>query len=300
MSLRPGPEIFESQLQRMIRVLKTGVEYHPANISAAGTRANRPVRAASEFAVVQQKAMGYIPLELSRSAEASLLAAISASRPLVLRSGLAAVDAAGLVDEWELVTFLGWPSTAAVVVGSITMIGCVCLTNIPLGTFVKFVCWLLFVLSLLIFWLWCLYLWATFFVIGSIEMAVAVFLGISFFLDASDHNIAWLMLSTQIKTIWSGAQIMSVFPSEPSMSLISYLPGSLQRYCSMLVQLVVNVNNVFTLAYVHRNFESGLAELVITTTTPIVLALGIWIAFVVRKHVLAHAGAKKTPKLASF
>ena len=102
MSLRPGPEIFESQLQRMIRVLKTGVEYHPANISAAGTRANRPMRAASDFAVVQQKAMGHAPFELSRSAEASLLAAISASRPLVLRSGLAAVDAAALVDEWEL------------------------------------------------------------------------------------------------------------------------------------------------------------------------------------------------------
>ena len=67
MSLRPGPEIFESQLQRMLRVLKTGVEYHPANISAAGTRANRPVRAASEFAVVQQKAMGYMPPSSSRA-----------------------------------------------------------------------------------------------------------------------------------------------------------------------------------------------------------------------------------------
>ena len=85
MSLRPGPEIFESQLQRMIRVLKTGVEYHPAIISAAGTRANRPMRAASDFAFVQQKAMGYTPLELSRSAEASLLTAIWTSRPLVLR-----------------------------------------------------------------------------------------------------------------------------------------------------------------------------------------------------------------------
>ena len=102
MSLRPGPEIFESQLQRMIRVLKTGVEYHPANISAAGTRANRPMRAASDFAFVQQKAMGYRPFGLSRSAEASLLAAISASQPLVLRSGLTAVDAAALVDEWVL------------------------------------------------------------------------------------------------------------------------------------------------------------------------------------------------------
>ena len=46
--------------------------------------------------------MGHAPFELSRSAEASLLAAISASRPLVLRSGLTAVDAAALVDEWEL------------------------------------------------------------------------------------------------------------------------------------------------------------------------------------------------------
>ena len=43
MSVRPGPEIFESQLQRMLHVLKTGMEYHPANISAAGTRANRPL-----------------------------------------------------------------------------------------------------------------------------------------------------------------------------------------------------------------------------------------------------------------
>ena len=102
MSLRPGPEIFESQLQRMLRVLKTGMEYHPANISAAGTRANRPMRAASDFAVVQQKAMGHAPFELSRSAEASLLTAISTARPLVLKSGLAAVDAAALVDEWEL------------------------------------------------------------------------------------------------------------------------------------------------------------------------------------------------------
>ena len=28
MSVRPGPEIFESQLQRMLHVLKTGMEYY--------------------------------------------------------------------------------------------------------------------------------------------------------------------------------------------------------------------------------------------------------------------------------
>ena len=46
--------------------------------------------------------MGHTPFELSRSAEASLLAAMSTSQPLVLKSSLSRVDAAALVDEWEL------------------------------------------------------------------------------------------------------------------------------------------------------------------------------------------------------
>ena len=98
MSFRSVPVIPEScQLQHLHHVLHIGVKFAVAN-----TRSNRPVRVSTDFALVPQTSMGHRPLELSRSAETSLVAAISASRPLVLRSGLAAVDAAGLVDEWEL------------------------------------------------------------------------------------------------------------------------------------------------------------------------------------------------------
>lgn len=102
MSLRPGPKILDSQQQRLLYVLTIGAEHQPTNISTAGTRSNRPTRTALDFAVVPRKAMGHTPFELSRSAEASLLAAMSTSQPLVLKSSLSRVDAAALVDEWEL------------------------------------------------------------------------------------------------------------------------------------------------------------------------------------------------------
>ena len=46
--------------------------------------------------------MGRRPLELSRSAETSLVTAISTHRPLVLRSGMSTTDAAALFEDWEL------------------------------------------------------------------------------------------------------------------------------------------------------------------------------------------------------
>ena len=84
MSVRSVPVTPEScQLQHLQHVLRVGVK-----LAAANTRSNRPVRVSTDFALVPQKSMGHTPLELSRSAEASLMTAISTQRPLVLRSGI--------------------------------------------------------------------------------------------------------------------------------------------------------------------------------------------------------------------
>ena len=98
MSFRSVPVIPEScQLQHLHHVLHIGMQ-----ATAANTRSNRPVRVSTDFALVPQKSMGHTPLELSRSAEASLMTAISTQRPLVLRSGMSTTDAAALFDDWEL------------------------------------------------------------------------------------------------------------------------------------------------------------------------------------------------------
>ena len=98
MSFRSVPVIPEScRLQHLHHVLHIGMQ-----ATAANTRSNRPVRVSTDFELVPQKSMGHTPLELSRSAEASLMTAISTQRPLVLRSGIAATDVAALFDDWEL------------------------------------------------------------------------------------------------------------------------------------------------------------------------------------------------------
>ena len=98
MSFRSVPVIPEScQLQHLHHVLHIGVKFAVAN-----TRSNRPVRVSTDFALVPQTSMGHRPLELSRSAETSLVTAISTQRPLVLRSGMSTTDAAALFEDWEL------------------------------------------------------------------------------------------------------------------------------------------------------------------------------------------------------
>ena len=98
MSFRSVRVIPEScQLQHLHHVLHVGMQ-----ATAANTRSNRPVRVSTDFELVPQKSMGHTPLELSRSAEASLVTAISTQRPLVLRSGMSTTDAAALFDDWEL------------------------------------------------------------------------------------------------------------------------------------------------------------------------------------------------------
>ena len=69
MSFRSVPVTPEScQLQHLQHVLRVGVK-----LAVVNTRYNRPVRVATDFALVQQASMGHTPLELSRSAEASLM-----------------------------------------------------------------------------------------------------------------------------------------------------------------------------------------------------------------------------------
>ena len=98
MSVRSVPVTPEScQLQHLQHVLRIGMQ-----ATAANTRSNRPVRVSTDFALVPQTSMGRRPLELSRSAETSLVTAISTQRPLVLRSGMSTTDAAALLEGWEL------------------------------------------------------------------------------------------------------------------------------------------------------------------------------------------------------
>ena len=98
MSVRSVPVTPEScQLQHLQHVLRVGVK-----LAVANTRSNRPVRVSTDFALVPQTSMGHRPLELSRSAETSLVTAISTQRPLVLRSGMSTTDAAALFEDWEL------------------------------------------------------------------------------------------------------------------------------------------------------------------------------------------------------
>ena len=120
---------------------------------------------------------------------------------------------------------------------------------------------------------------------------VAVLIGISLLLALRRfHQIRglweflWSSLSTQFKTIWSGAQIMSSFPSV----LFTILPGTLQRFYSSLEVTNFNPSSALALACIDHNLGLFFAELVFTTIAPVVLALVIWIAFFVRKHVLAH------------
>lgn len=88
---------------RLQHVLAIGMRAGRANIAVA-TRSSRaePPRAASDFDVVTEVAMGRTPLTLSHAAETALRAAMVSAKPLVVRSRLSEADALVLVDEWEL------------------------------------------------------------------------------------------------------------------------------------------------------------------------------------------------------
>ena len=88
---------------RLQHVLAIGMRAGRANIAVA-TRSSRaePPRAASDFDVVTEVAMGCTPLTLSHAAETALRAAMVSAKPLVVRSRLSEADALVLVDEWEL------------------------------------------------------------------------------------------------------------------------------------------------------------------------------------------------------
>eukprot|EP00966_Prymnesium_polylepis_P315121 7281391-Prymnesium_polylepis.1 len=55
-----------------------------------------------DFRSVQEIPMGRTHFELSRSAEASLRAAMESAQPLVIRSVLNSGDMVALIDEWDL------------------------------------------------------------------------------------------------------------------------------------------------------------------------------------------------------
>ena len=90
-------------LPRLQHVLAVGMRVSEAEIAVA-TRSSRatPPRVESDFVTVSEAEMGRTPLELSRSAERALQAAMLSAQPLVVRSRLSEADALALVDEWEL------------------------------------------------------------------------------------------------------------------------------------------------------------------------------------------------------
>ena len=92
----------------------------------------------------------------------------------------------------------------------------------------------------------------------------------------------WSSLGTQAKTVWSGAQILSAYPSV--MSVV--LPKSLRSLYSKLDATNLNPAASLPLACIHQRAESFFVELVATTTAPIVVALAIWAAWFVRAYVL--------------
>ena len=102
------------------------------------------------------------------------------------------------------------------------------------------------------------------------------------------HTYVWSSLGCQLKTIWSGVQIMSAFPS----LLFTLLPTSLQHFYSALEITNFNPTSAFALACVQHNLGTFFAELISTTALPIAVALAIWAAWLMRTRALKHDRAQ--------
>ena len=91
-------------LSRLQHVLNIGMIHtqNTRDISMVSTRRSSAPRTMDDFRSVQEIPMGRTHFELSRSAEASLRAAMMSAQPLVIRSALTSGDMMALIDEWDL------------------------------------------------------------------------------------------------------------------------------------------------------------------------------------------------------
>ena len=91
-------------LSRLQHVLNIGIIHtqNTRDISMGRTRQSWAPRTMDDFRSAQEVPMGRTHFELSRSAEASLRAAMVSSQPLVIRSALTSGDMVALIDEWDL------------------------------------------------------------------------------------------------------------------------------------------------------------------------------------------------------
>ena len=122
------------------------------------------------------------------------------------------------------------------------------------------------------------YVWVG--IIGGVTAAVAAVVALAL----RNHTVRafaeylWSSLGTQSKIVWSGAQILSGFPS----LLFGLLPNSLQHFYSSFLVTNLNLSSLTAVECFQSVLASYLTRLILTTSIPVVLAVTIWVARFVR------------------